>query len=253
MTLVGGNYSPNHAPPGSLPGQCVFHDSDDGLVGDAVWTNVWAPTGGPFFNWTLEGGIQGDPTDDWLANGYTTLCPGLQKPAEALGNWDYAHFRDLNTDTGTWFETGRYAGTHKDDYGEIQWVVEGEEDEWIVSIPNEEMELPWYKEIWLLVDYMEAAPADPDIVLRLAQDGEDIEPTTTDYSPDSGQILFYWKLDEQPGVEYLVFPSDEYQKLWGNEIGVKDWNVATLCVPEPATLAFVGLGLAALVARRRRK
>jgi len=252
MTLVGGNYSNLHVPAG-VPQQSVFHDSDDALSGDAVYTNTWVVdlANPPLSNWTLDvAGTPGLPGDDWQANGYTKLCPGLQKPQAAVENFDYARFRDLDTESGTWFTAERYAGVKN---YQTWWADEGEGDEWILAIENEEMPSPWYKEVWLLVDYLVDAPVDPDIVLRLALDGEDILPTSTTYSEGFGQILFYWRLDSQPAVEYLVFPDQEYRDLWQNVIGVKDWNLATLCTPEPATLTLLGSGLAALWLRRRRR
>ena len=252
MTLVGGNYSSSHIPPppANPVQQSVFHDSDDGLVGDAVWTNVWVPdvASPPLSYWTLEAGVVGDPRDDWMANGYTKLCPGIQKPQEAIENFDYARFRDLDTVSGSWYTNERYAGAKT---YQVSWAQEGP-DEWILAVENEEMPDPWYKEVWLLVDYMRGAPADPGIVLRLADDGTDMAPEITP-SPDGGQLLFYWRLDHQPGVEYIVFPSQEYKDLWQNVIGVKDWNIATLCTPEPATMALLGVGCLVALARRRRR
>ena len=51
-----------------------------------------------------------------------------------------------------------------------------------------------------------------------------------------------------------MFPGDEYVSinLVGNQgYNVLEWNIATECVPEPATLSLLVFGALALVSRRR--
>jgi len=67
-------------------------------------------------------------------------------------------------------------------------------------------------------------------------------------TPGGGQILYSWELDYQPAWEEILFPSEDFYCLSGD---VKDFNIATQCVPEPATLALLLVGGLALIRRRK--
>ena len=122
-------------------------------------------------------------------------------------------------------------------------------------LPNEKIEGMW-KEIWLLVDYIDRNPvADPGILIE-DPDGDQYNPDSITWSADGGQVLLHWKLDDQPDWEKIIFPDASYRNLYDISTGlggtVKDWNVATLCVPEPISLSLLAIGGAVLLRRRRR-
>ncbi len=271
MTLVGGNYAGN---PSAKPGgdTSIWHDSDRDLgngpdgVNDDELANWWVSAGVPGMagQWWLDMNNNGTydppeaPDPDWEANSYTTLCPGLTKNQDAIENYDVAYFTDLNPLYGEmgepqWKPRADVRGTAG--YGDV--IID--DQEYTVFVPNDDQVPPeFFKEIWLLIDYFDRdnayadAAGDPyvekDIVVELP-DGTFVDPTTVDPNGDLGQLLYYWKLDDQPAWEKIHFPNANYIQLTGE---VKDWNLATLCTPEPATMALMALGLAALVRRRRR-
>ena len=86
ITLIGGNYynNPNGKPDGNVS---IWHDSDrdqpDVVVNanDDVYSNI-SNAG----IWQLGN----YPTNN--AQGYTTLCPGLNKPTAAMQNYDVAYY-----------------------------------------------------------------------------------------------------------------------------------------------------------------
>jgi hypothetical protein len=229
----------------------IWHDSDwdqpDVVVdmNDDVYISSTNING----NWVLRGYPAADPTGPAL--GYVTLCPGLNKPEDAVTNYDVAYYMQaLDADQVLDDPEFREAGAMADVYADPFWVPTGNQ-EVIVEIGNESMP-EMHKEVYLLVDYVDQVPGRKDLERIVLVDDAGVEwlPTRVEPSDDDGQLLFVWVLDYQPPFEWIKFPDDAYQNLTEH---VKDWNVATQCVPEPVTVALVGLGLAGLAARRRRR
>jgi len=242
LTLVGGNYGPSSPNYTGAAQQSVWHDSDRDNPGpDDPYANSFAAGTGA---WSL-------PTyPTYQASGYTTLCPGVQKPDSAMSNYDAAYYRDMDPISGSTFKTWRIAGAAQ--YGMPDWKQDQSDEYTILRVPNEQLS-ELHKEVYLLVDYIDRAydPEDPGsaaTITLLAEDGISYDSPEIDISADGGQILYHWTLENQPLWEEIIFPNEDYFNLSGN---VKDFNIATECVPEPCTLGLLGLVALGKLLRRR--
>jgi len=231
MTLVGGNFDD-----GINPSKSIWHDSDRTNadivvnVSDDVYTN----------NFPGQWNLVEYPAS--RANKYVTLCPGLNKPERAVSNYDVAYYRK------TWGDNGlmpgfREAGLKANAYQDPAW-----EDDHTLLVGNEPIE-DYYKIIYLLVDYKDRLIGRQENVQLIDDLGRFWQPKVEE-SIDGGQLLFTWKLDYQPAWEKILFPDIKYSTLAGD---VKDWNIATICIPEPACLLLLSLGGAVVLRRRRSK
>lgn len=260
MTLVGFSQSQNTS---------TWHDSDvNGTTpGDDTYFNVFDAAG----NWDLHYMTPPLPPASPIAlddaDGYVLLCPGLNKPEDAMKNYDVAWFLTDNeqTQAGTprdnnWTAEFREAGAKKDVFDDPYWLDSTHErynqEMPTVHIDNEIVE-DMHKEISLLVDYRQRDqnPLNEQIMLQIPNPGDDggagvsaLFPADTVEWNDSGQALFTWILEYQPAWEEIVFPDNWYLTLEGK---VKDWDVATICTPEPATMALLGCGFLAILRKRR--
>lgn len=239
MTLVGGDYF------GSGGTQSVWHDSDRNITspGDDTYTNSFA-SGWDLSDYVITG-----------ARDYTTLCPGLNKPEDAMVNFDVAWYRQTQSLTPGFRSAGENYGVYEAPTADFQdttvdayWLTPDQGDPFEVMLPNEEV-VDMTKEVWLLVDYIDRVLGRVENVQLLASDGTVYSPTTVTESVDGGQLLFFWDLSDQPDWEQLIFPDADYYNL---STYVKDWDVATVCVPEPVTMGMLALGGLALLRRRSR-
>jgi hypothetical protein len=254
MTLVGGNYWNNSKFPNNPVS--LWHDNN----GDAVAaqdTEVSPNMLGPFNEWRV---LHRNLMPAYLPNTATILCPGLQKDADLINNYDVAYFKDMKLDNAgspILYNNYRIAGANAQNYQgpnglpDIIWTGSSQFPE--VIIPNEQKPEPWYKEIELLVDYVDrnVLATHPNIANIFVKVGLNLyAPDSVTWSADGGQALFYWKLDEldgQPGWESIVFPDASYKNLFDLSVvpaaggPVKDWNLATRCVPEPGTCLMIAL------------
>ncbi len=246
MTLVGGTKESLNP----LASVSIWHDSDrdvgnGGGPDDDQYLNS-------FVNPNAPPGVMSLPGYPLFgANEWVTLCPGLNKPQNAVENYDVAWFKQDVDQNGSWAPGFRTAG----DMDGFYTGPQGQTDpEWDPDPTVPELYLPneiipdWEKEIWLLVDYRDRDNAgDPGIVVRLP-DGTTYSPDDYDYSDDNGQVLLHWILPVQPAWEVVVFPDVKYRNLTGD---VKDWNIATVCVPEPASVLLLVFAGAMVLGRRR--
>ena len=249
MTLVGGNYSNTVQNTGQV---CILHDSDRDQpdvvfnVDDDVYTNVAVGGKWNLLNYNMAGGLT-------PAMKYMTLCPGLNKPEAAMRNYDVAYFVQADANQVLNDPAFREAGAKADVFQDPFWDESSTET--IAFIGNEVVP-GMRKEVYLLVDYLDQVAGRQENVKLLVVDTAGVEqlldPTSVEASLDDGQLLFTWKLDYQPAWEKLVFPTPDYKNL---AVYVKDWDVATICVPEPGTfvlLAMAGVSALLFVWRKRR-
>ena len=160
------------------------------------------------------------------------------------------------TFTGTNYEDYHFDGGSTDPY----WDLEAEDP--TLVIPNEEV-ADMFKKLYILVDFNDPAlvpvdalgePIAPDIDVFDDEDTE-IALDSAEWASDNGQVLLTYVFDDQPAWEKVVFPSDEYvliDKVLQQGYNVFEWNIATECVPEPATLSLLALGALLTLVRRRR-
>ena len=232
-------------------GHSIWHDSDvnNAPNGDDSYVNSFGTT------WDLV--VPGTQTTYLSqANGYVTLCPGLDKSPALVGNYDLAW---APSPTGP---TAREAGIKAGVYGtapgwQQQWVDPNDPNVTFEPFRINNESLPdMQKQVQLLVDFYGRSESylNEDIRLRyLDALGQEViaTPTSAALSADQGQVLFTWLLDTQPAWEDIFFPSYiDYAFLEGE---VASWNVATLCfIPEPATASLLLVLCGFLLPRRRR-
>ncbi len=252
MTMVGWDHT-------VTPNLSIWHDSDVNTVppGDDHYQNAFSPS--PQWN-LLQPGTQNAYVSS--ANGYSVFCSGLDKPEDAMLNYDVAWAPGPNG------PAARYAGAQNglfltpDADPTLGWgqtpyqhvdPVTGQTTNYETFRIDNEFDPLRQKEVSLLIDFYDRNSnyINEDIKLRyLDEFGMEVvaSPDAAVLSADDGQLLLTWSLDIQPAWEEILFPNLlDYQMLEGR---VCNWDVATICVPEPGT---IGLLLLAAAALRRRK
>jgi hypothetical protein len=131
-------------------------------------------------------------------------------------------------------------------------VPPGTTGDLFVTLRNRRRE-DFIKHVWLQVDFFEDASAGSDVTLLVnTEQGSTIGNIAEKVDPlGSGwyRSTVTFDIRPQPNWESFNF------KFIGGQSGafIDNLYIGTHCVPEPASLLAVGVGLAALAARRRRR
>lgn len=132
------------------------------------------------------------------------------------------------------------------------------------EIPNFERPKPWKKQIWLQTAYFGCTASAGNVVsVEIAADADFTNPFSVATLSENIEVLVeqpgsasrwyrytgLFELDEQPGMEYirLTVANDTAVATMVDQV-----DIDTRCIPEPATLALLGLGSLFTLARRRR-
>jgi len=275
MTLVGGNTYGTLDASGEVS---IWHNSDwDPAVGDdEVYTNAWRSAPPNECTWFLDyHGTPGNQNDDWIAEGAFLDCPGKPKPVNAIDTFDVHYYYGITNTVDPNYPqayvskvqmlaTGEKYGTYdapdlrvgSGQTTEPYWVTEDPNDPnyRTLIVPNEVVENQ-NKVLWLSVDYNTPIGLDPNQTPPpvVVFDDADTEITLDSYewqldpNGKGEQVLMKYVFSDQPDWERVVFPGDPFRTLSGN---ILEWNIATECIPEPATLSLLALGAVALLRRR---
>ena len=257
MTLVGWDHN-------VTPNKSIWHDSDvvTPAPGDDAYDNV--ATSNPD-DWDLFDPIA---NQNYMnnANGYSVFCPGLDKPEEAMRNYDVAWAPGPNG------PAARYAGAQNGVFltpaedPTLGWQqvytytdpTTGNTTSYEPYRIDNEFDPLLQKQVHVLVDFYDrdANHINEDIRLRYFDElGNEVvvEADSALLSDDSGQLLLTWELDIQPDWEEVLFPASQVVGL--NYLMLEDkvasWDVATICVPEPAAFGLIGIAGVLVIARRR--
>jgi hypothetical protein len=176
------------------------------------------------------------------------LCPGQQKPASAMENYDAARYKDQDMAgnvSKVWLVTGAKAAA----FGTPAWQQDPQNgNSWTILHIQNEIVPDKQKRVYLLVDFLNGVYDDLSAPAIKLSDGQNVYDPTRAFSAGGGQILYTWELTYQPASEDIIFPSEDFFNLSND---VKDFNIATECVPEPATLSLLALGGLAMLRRRK--
>jgi len=117
------------------------------------------------------------------------------------------------------------------------------------SIPNSQVPpAGTWKDLRLQVTFLDASPTPPDVyVYHGSTDFSPFSPTVYPLGGGRFQLVQDWQGEPNPMQEFV-----EISPL-SSGFSVDQVVIDTLCAPEPATLAFTGIGLAGLTLRRRSK
>ena len=140
-------------------------------------------------------------------------------------------------------------------WGAPQWITATN-----MEVPNVARPDPWHKDVGVTVGYIGGtAPATPpNWIWVMTETGGMVltEEWALEYDLSGNEV---WKgtfrLSTQPGSETVGFVEAGFRngQPLASGFTVDGINVSSLCVPEPAALALLAMGVAAIVRRRKRQ